>query len=87
VKPGLPHHITQRGVRRMPVFFSDDDRWDSLGFLFEQGKKFGVQYGVDQEVETPRIKTCHRPPFAEGDVQRRGLKDVEICPGEAALHR
>ena len=23
--PGLPHHVTQRGNRREPVFFGDDD--------------------------------------------------------------
>ena len=44
VVPGLPHHITQRGVRKMPVFFSDDDRRAYLHFLCEQGKRFGVQY-------------------------------------------
>ena len=26
VAPGVPHHVTQRGVRRMDVFFSDADR-------------------------------------------------------------
>ena len=26
VIPGVPHHVTQRGNRRMPVFFSDADR-------------------------------------------------------------
>ena len=26
VLPGLPHHVTQRGNRRQPVFFSDADR-------------------------------------------------------------
>ena len=25
VVPGLPHHVTQRGARRMQVFFSEDD--------------------------------------------------------------
>jgi putative transposase len=25
VVPGLPHHITQRGNRREPVFFGDED--------------------------------------------------------------
>jgi putative transposase len=25
VVPGVPHHVTQRGVRRMQVFFSEDD--------------------------------------------------------------
>ncbi len=26
VIPGIPHHITQRGNRQMPIFFSDHDR-------------------------------------------------------------
>lgn len=26
VIPGIAHHITQRGNRRLPIFFSDDDR-------------------------------------------------------------
>ena len=26
VIPGVPHHITQRGNRRQPIFFSDEDR-------------------------------------------------------------
>ena len=26
VIPGTPHHVTQRGNRRLPIFFSDDDR-------------------------------------------------------------
>jgi putative transposase len=26
VIPGVAHHVTQRGNRRQPVFFSDDDR-------------------------------------------------------------
>jgi len=25
VVEGVPHHVTQRGNRRQPVFFSDDD--------------------------------------------------------------
>ncbi|MDB5430525.1 MAG: transposase, partial [Caulobacter sp.] len=25
VVPGVPHHVTQRGNRRQPVFFHDDD--------------------------------------------------------------
>jgi putative transposase len=44
VIPGLPHHITQRGVRRMDVFFSDEDRTEYLKHLAEQGKRFGVTY-------------------------------------------
>ena len=26
VIPGVPHHITQRGIRRQPIFLDDDDR-------------------------------------------------------------
>ena len=44
VVPGIPHHITQRGVRRMDVFFSDDDRREYLKQLADQGERFGVQY-------------------------------------------
>jgi len=25
VAPGLPHHVTQHGNRRMPVFFVEED--------------------------------------------------------------
>jgi putative transposase len=44
VIPDLPHHITQRGVRRMDVFFSDEDRMEYLKHLSEQGDRFGVSY-------------------------------------------
>ena len=44
VAPGFPHHVTQRGVRRMPVFFSDEDREEYLHLLAEQGSRFGVRY-------------------------------------------
>ena len=44
VAPGMPHHVIQRGVRRMDVFFSDDDRNAYLELLAEQGERFGVRY-------------------------------------------
>ncbi len=44
VVPGTPHHIVQRGVRRMDVFFSDSDRAEYLKQLSEQGRRFGVEY-------------------------------------------
>jgi len=40
----VPHHITQRGVRRMDVFFSNGDRRAYIDFLAEQSDRFGVQY-------------------------------------------
>ena len=33
VAVGYPHHITQRGNNREPVFFDDEDRWAYLGLL------------------------------------------------------
>lgn len=30
VLPNVAHHVTQRGNRRLPVFFSDDDRREYL---------------------------------------------------------
>ena len=33
VVPGVPHHVTQRGARRMRVFFSPDDYRAYIGLL------------------------------------------------------
>jgi len=44
VVPEIPHHIVQRGVRRMDVFFSNEDREEYLSQLREQGERFGVRY-------------------------------------------
>jgi putative transposase len=44
VIPGLAHHITQRGVRRMDVFFSDGDRAAYLALLRQFGREFGVEF-------------------------------------------
>ena len=44
VVPGMPHHIVQRGVRGMNVFFSDDDRYAYLDLLSEYGQRFGVSF-------------------------------------------
>ncbi len=42
VVPGYPHHITQRGVRSMDVFHSDEDRRQYLLFLAEEATRYGV---------------------------------------------
>lgn len=44
VVPGCPHHVTQRGVRRMDVFDSDDDRFAYLRLLREQAEKHGLDF-------------------------------------------
>lgn len=40
---GFPHHITQRGNRREPVFFSDEDRQVYLSWLKEYADKHQVE--------------------------------------------
>lgn len=44
VLPGYPHHITQRGVRSLPIFYSDEDRSEYLKLLSEQSSRFGVRF-------------------------------------------
>jgi putative transposase len=39
---GLPHHVTQRGNNRCPVFFDDDDRRFYLWSLAKYGQRCGV---------------------------------------------
>jgi putative transposase len=40
--PGLPHHVTQRGNRREPVFFGDDDYELYRDLLASQCRRQGV---------------------------------------------
>jgi len=44
VIPRLPHHVIQRGTRRQPVFFSDEDKSLCLKILKTQGEKRGIQF-------------------------------------------
>lgn len=44
VVPGIPHHVMQRGVRRMDVFFSDADRGESLRLMAQQAARYGVTF-------------------------------------------
>lgn len=43
VVPGLPHHVTQRGVRRMDVFAGEDDYRAYLTLVKESCVKVGTQ--------------------------------------------
>jgi putative transposase len=42
VVPGIPHHVTQRGNRREPIFFTDGDRRFYRALLGEQARRYGV---------------------------------------------
>ena len=43
VAPGIPHHVTQRGNRRQPVFFEPADYALYLGLLRTQAQRWGLQ--------------------------------------------
>lgn len=43
VAPGIPHHITQRGNRRLPTFFRDEDYEAYLALLSEWCRTCGVE--------------------------------------------
>ena len=43
VVPGLPHHVTQRGNRRAPIFFASGDQRTYLSILREQVDRYGVE--------------------------------------------
>lgn len=42
VIPDVAHHVTQRGNRRLPVFFGDDDRRDYLALLAAAARAAGT---------------------------------------------
>ena len=44
IVPGIPHHVTQRGNRRQPVFFEDSDYRLYLHLLQQQGIRWGLRY-------------------------------------------
>src|SRR6266702_4333220 len=44
IVPGLPHHVTQRGVSSMDIFPDDDARLAYLQFLSEEAGRSGVQF-------------------------------------------
>lgn len=43
VAPGYPHHVVQRGNRRLPTFFCDEDYWLYLRLMSEWCEKFHVE--------------------------------------------
>jgi len=44
VVPGLPHHVTQRGVRSVSIFTDDSDRELYLQLVAEQAERHGVEF-------------------------------------------
>ncbi|MEY3122813.1 MAG: hypothetical protein RI993_1638 [Pseudomonadota bacterium] len=48
VIPGYPHHVTQRGNRRAPTFFEDDDYELYVALPWAIMKRFTKGLGVDK---------------------------------------
>ncbi|MFH1023310.1 MAG: transposase [Planctomycetota bacterium] len=44
VVPGHPHHVTQRGVRSLPIFTGPEDQELYLRHLQEQGARAGLEF-------------------------------------------
>ena len=44
VVPDFPHHVVQRGVRRMDVFFSAEDRQQYLNLLSQSALSHGLEF-------------------------------------------
>ncbi len=73
VLPGVVHHITQRGVRSMDIFFEDDDRKEYLSFLKEQGERVGLEF-ICYCLMTNHIHLLVIP--SEEDSLRRGIGET-----------
>jgi putative transposase len=44
VVPDFPHHVVQRGVRRMDVFFSAEDRQEYLSLLSQSAFRHALDF-------------------------------------------
>jgi putative transposase len=42
VVPGIPHHITQRGNRRMQTFFGEEDYQEYISWMSVSTKRYGI---------------------------------------------
>ena len=57
VIPDCPHHVVQRGVRRMDVFFSADDRKEYLDLLSQSASKLTDADGHDNTNYDLQLRT------------------------------
>ena len=66
IVPGLPHHVTQRGNRREPIFFEDGDQEVYRDLLAGQARRRNVEvwaYGGNK-------RTGAIFPFCSGRVMK-----------------
>lgn len=74
VVPGLPHHVTQRGNRREPIFFENGDHDVYCDMLAEQTHRHGVEVLSLLPDAQPR-------PLYPDPLDRRGARP---CHGRGA---
>ena len=73
VLPGVIHHVTQRGVRSMDIFFKDEDRLEYFSLLKEQTSRVGLEF-VGYCLMTNHIHLLVIP--SEEDSLRRGIGEA-----------
>ena len=73
VVPDFPHHVVQRGVRRMDVFFSDGDRVEYLSLLSQSASKHSSNF----------LAWCLMSNHAHFVVMPRQSKSLSASFGEA----
>ncbi|HUX01824.1 MAG: transposase [Phycisphaerae bacterium] len=86
VVPGYPHHITQRGNRRLPTFFSDADYEAYLALMAEQCVAHGVRIWawclMPNHVHLVAVpKTAEGLARAIGEAHRRYTRHINFREG------
>ena len=86
VVPNLPHHIVQRGNRRMPVFFNNRDKEFYIKLLKECALKAGIEFWayclMDNHVHfiaVPEREESFRLGF--GEAHRRYTRAINFREG------
>ena len=84
VVPGLPHHVTQRGNRREPVFFEADDYRLYRRLVAAAARRAGTAVWayclMPNHVQLPIMSTWR-------DADGHGRVAGDLCRSAPALHR
>ena len=86
VIPDVSHHVTQRGNRRLPIFFSDDDRHAYIALITEACKAQGTRCLawclMDNHVHLILVPGCEDGLRATlGEAHRRYTRRINFREG------